>query len=255
MRTFKTLEELIEFVSDQENIETLDNGEITLKDWSDDFRALQKYWKDYGQATSDKKAWESQKEELTKRVAELTEQLDSAHDELVGLQAINSGDDKEMLRRLNADIVVVKAKNLLLEKQVATIPDLKRKVDEWNSSRIADAAKKAATNLGVPQNIIDDPYFAKVVVSDLDIDDMGNVFVKGDYPQSVYDYIAAMQKDRIHWMPVSQGDSGDNEKVFDQQATIASLFAQDESRGKYTRPISEHTGMTDEQATIAALFG
>ena len=255
MRTFKTLEELIEFVSDQENIETLDNSEITLKDWNEDFKALQKYWKDYGQATSDKKAWDSQKEELTQRVAGLTEQLDSTRDELAGLKEINSGNDKEMLQKLNTDIVVIKAKNLLLEKQVATIPDLKKKVDEWKSSRIADAAKKAATNLGVPQNIIDDPYFEKVVVSDLDIDDMENVFVKGDYPQSVYDYIATMQRDRTHWMPVSQGDSGNNRKVSDQQAAIARLFAQDESRGKHTRPISEYTGMTDEQAAIAALFG
>ena len=32
-KTFKTVEELIEFVNDQENIKTLDSGEVTLKDW------------------------------------------------------------------------------------------------------------------------------------------------------------------------------------------------------------------------------
>ena len=64
-----------------------------------------------------------------------------------------------------------------------------------------------------------------------------------------------MQKDRPHRMPIPAGDSGDNGNVADQQAAIAGLFAQDESRGKHTRPISEYTGMTDEQAAIAALFG
>ena len=171
MRTFRTLEELIEFVCDQENIETLDNGEVTVKDWSEDFKALQRYWKEYGQTTSDKKAWDIQKEELAQKVAELTEKLDSAHDELARLKEINCGDGKEMLQRLNADIAAIKAKNGLLEKQVATIPDLKKKVDEWNSSRIVAVAKKAAAHYKVPQNIIDDPDFEKVVVYDLTIDD------------------------------------------------------------------------------------
>ena len=31
MKTFKTIEEIIEFVSDKDNIETLENGELTLK--------------------------------------------------------------------------------------------------------------------------------------------------------------------------------------------------------------------------------
>ena len=255
MRTFKTLEERFEFVSDQENVETLDNGAITLKDWSEDFKALKKYWKDYGQATSDKKAWESQKEELTQRVAELAEQLDSAHDELARLKEINCGDDKEMLQRLNADIVAIKARNLLLEKQVATIPDLRRKVDEWNSSRIVEAAKKAAACYKVPQNIIDDPDFEKVVVSALTIDDIGNVFVKGNYLQSVHDYIAAKQRDRLHWQPLSDGNSSDASKVSDEQATIAGLFALNESSGKHIRPISGDAILTDEQVAIAALFG
>ena len=255
MRTFKTLEELIEFVSDQENIETLDNGEITLKDWNKDFAALKKYLKEYGQATSDKKAWESQKEEFSQRVAELAEQLDSARDELAGLQAINSGDDKEMLQRLNADIVAIKAQNRLLETQVATIPDLKSKVEEWNFARIADAAKKAAANLRVPQNIIDDPDFAKVTVADLDIDDSGNVFVKGNYLQSVHDYIAAKQKCRPHWMPTPNGHSGENGNVSDELAAIASLFSQGRSSGKHTRPISGGARVSDEVAAIAALFG
>ena len=255
MRTFKTFEELIEFVGDQENIETLDNGEITLKDWNKDFTALKKYLKDYGQATSDKKAWESQKEELSQEVTELTAQLNSARDELVGLQTINCGDDKELFQRLNAEIAAIKGRNANLEKQVATIPDLKRKVDEWNSSRIVDAAKKAAANFRVPQNIIDDPDFAKVAVSDLDVDDSGNVFVKGNYLQSEHDYIAAKQRDRPHWMPTPNGDSGDNGKVSDDQATVAGLFSQGESSSKHTRPIRGYAVVSDDIAAIAALFG
>ena len=93
MKTFKTIDELIEFVNEPTNIETLDNGEITLKDWSEDFKALRKYWKQHGQTTNDKKARDSQMEELSQRVAKLTEQLDSAYDELAGLKAIHSGDD------------------------------------------------------------------------------------------------------------------------------------------------------------------
>ena len=141
MRTFRTLEELIEFVSKSENIDTLDNGEVTIKDWNEDAKVLKQYWKNYGQATSDKKAWESQKAEMTQRVAELTVQLDSAHDELARLKEIHSGNGTEMLQRLNAEIIALKAKNVLLEKQVAVIPDLKRQIDKWNSSRIVEAAR------------------------------------------------------------------------------------------------------------------
>jgi hypothetical protein len=66
MKTFKTFEEIIEFVKDKENIETLENGEVTLKDWIEDHRALEKYKKDYGLATNEKKTLHSKKEELTK---------------------------------------------------------------------------------------------------------------------------------------------------------------------------------------------
>jgi hypothetical protein len=255
MRTFKTLEELIEFASDQENSETLANGEIALKDWCEDFKALRKYLKEYGQTTSSKEAWESQKEELTQRVAELTEQLDSAHDELAGLKEITSGDDKEMLQRLNASIIALKTKNMLLEKRVAVIPDLQRKIDEWNSSRIVEEAKRAAAHYKVPQNIIDDPDFETIVTSDLTIDDAGNVFVKGDYLQSAYDYIATKQTDRPHWKPIPHGDSGDNGRVSDELAAIASLYAQGGSSGKRTQPISRDDRLSDELAAIAALFG
>jgi len=185
---------------------------------------------------------------MTQRVAELTVQLDSAHDELARLKEIHSGDGTEMLQRLNAEIIALKAKNVLLEKQVATIPDLKRQIDAWNSSRIVEAAKQAAACLQVPQNIIDDPDFEMIVVGDLTIDEIGNVFVKGDC-SSVHDYIAAKQKDRPHWQPIPNGDS----QVHDEQTAIASLFSPGGSSGKRFQPIG-HAMLSDEQAAIAALF-
>ena len=121
---------------------------------------------------------------------------------------------------MNADIVAVKAKNVLLERQVATIPDLKRKVNEWNSSRTLEAVKKAAIQRKVPQNIIDDPiFFERVVVDEFTIDDMGNIFTKGDYPKTVDNFIVAMQKDRPHWMPLPSDSN-----VSDELAAIAVLF-------------------------------
>jgi len=84
---------------------------------------------------------------------------------------------------------------------------------------------------------------------------MGNVFVKGDYLQSAYDYIAAKQRSRPHWMPSPNGDSGDNGKVSDELAAIASLFSSGGSSGKHTRPVSGGARVSDEMAAIAALFG
>ena len=261
MKTFKTIEEIMEFVSDTENIETLDNGEVTLKDWHEDAKSLRKYWKEHGQVTSDRKAWESHKEELTQRVAELTEQLDSVNNELAGLKEVCSGDDKEVLvQRLNAECNTAKSKIKHLETQVATIPDLKRQIDAYNRSRIIEAAKKAAVYHQVPQHIIDDPDFEKIVATDLTIDEMGNVFVKGDCLQSVYEYIAAKQSDRPHW---KQDDSGDKQgqpiceygAVSDEIAAIASLFSPGTSGGKPMQPISAGGFLSDDLIAIAALFG
>jgi hypothetical protein len=249
MKSFRTLEELVEFVSNPENIETLGNGEITLKDWNEDSKALRKYWKEHGQTADDKKAWESQKAELTQRVTVLTEQLDSANLELVGLKEIQSSGEMEVFRKLNAEIIAVRAANKLLEKQVATIPDLRRKIDAWNSSRIVEAAKKAAAHYNVPQNIINDPDFEWIVTNDLAIDDMGNVYVKGAYLQNEYEYIVAKQKDRPHWQPIS-----DSNTVFDEHAAIASLFSQGSSSKNPMPSIGGNDRMTNEEAAIIALF-
>ena len=255
MKIFKTFEELMDYVSNKENLEFLESGEVLLKEWNEDAKVLRQYQKRYGQATSDQKARDSQKEELSQRVAEMAEKLDAAYNELAGLKAINCGDEKETLQRLNAEVVAIKAENRRLEKQVATIPDLQRKIDEWNSSRIADVAKKAAVCCRVPQNIIDDPDFETVVVSDLDIDDIGNVFVKADYLQGVHEYIVAKQRVRPHWQPRSNNDSSDNGRIPDDQVAIAGLYAQSESSKKYTPPTGSDDMISDEQAAIAALFG
>jgi len=244
MKTFKTIEELIEFVSNQDNIEKLENDEITLKDWHDDVKALEKSKKDHGQSTTVQKTLRGQKEELTKKVDELTKQLDSANNELAGLKEVHTGGDKDSLQKLikeKSELLTkhnaVEAENRDLRKQVATIPDLEKQIDAYkeasNRSRILEAAKKAAVARKVPQNIIDDPDFETIVVSAFNIYDMGNIFTKGDSPQSVDNYIAAKQKDRPHWMPISQGGSGNDPM----------------------RPMSEGGTISDDLAAVAALFG
>jgi ribosome-binding ATPase YchF (GTP1/OBG family) len=244
MKTFKSLEELIEFVGNQENIETLESGEVILKEWNEDAKALEKFKKEHGAATTDQKALRSQKDELAKKVTELTEQLDSVNNELTGLKEVHSGSDKEALQKLikeKSDLLtkqnVAESKIRDLEKQVSLIPDLEKQVESYkaasNRSRIFDAVKKAAVARKVPQNIIDDPDFEEIAVNAFIIDDMGNIFTKGDSPQSVDSYILAKQKDRPHWMPVSQGGSGSDPirpmsgggTVSDELAAIASLFS------------------------------
>ena len=242
MKNFKTLEELLEFVSNHENIETLESGELTIKDWYEETKALEKVKKDNGLVTTDRKALRSKNEELSKKIAELTEQLDFVNNELAGLKEVHSGGDKDALQKLikeKSELLtkhnVAESKIRDLEKQVAAIPELEKQVEGYkvanNRSRILDAVKKAAVIRKVPQNIIDDTDFEKVVVDDFLIDDMGNIFTKGDDPQTVDNYIAAKQKDRTHWMPVSQGGTGNDPirpasggMVSDELAAIASLF-------------------------------
>jgi len=244
MKIFKTFDELMEFVSNHENIETLESGEVMIKGWNDDAKALEKFKKDHGSATNERKTLRGENEKLTKRVAELSEQLDSVNNELAGLKEVHSGGDKDALQKLikeKSELLtkhnVAESKLRDLEKQVSIIPELEKQVEGYkaanNRSRILDAVKKAAVIRKVPQNIIDDPDFEKVVVDDFLIDDVGNIFTKGDEPQSVDNYIAGKQKDRTHWMPVSLGGSG-NDPI---------------------RPVSGGGMVTDEQAAIAALFG
>ena len=242
MKIFKTIEEIIEFVSDKENIETRDTGELTLKEWSEESRALEKYKKDYGQATNERKAWRGQKEELSKKVTELTEQLNSVNNELSGLKEVQTGGDKDALQKLIKEKSELLTKNNAVEAEnrdlKTLIPELEKKVESYkaasNRSRILDAVKKAAIARKVPQNIIDDPdFFEKVVVNEFIVDDMGNIFTKGDDPQSVDNYIVAKQKDRAHWMPTSQGGTGNDPM----------------------RPVSGGGTVSDDIAAIAALFG
>ena len=98
------------------------------------------------------------------------------------------------------------------------------------------------------------PDFESIVVSDLDVDDIGNVFVKGDYLRSAHDYIAAKQRVRPHWQPRSNSDSSNNGRIPADQIAIAGLYAQSESSKKYTPPTGSDDMISDEQAAIAALF-
>ena len=245
MKIFKTFDELMEYVSNHENIETLDSGEVMIKDWNDDAKALEKFKKDHGLATTDRKALRGKNEELTKKVAELSEQLDSVNNELAGLKEVHSGGDKDAVQKLikeKSELLtkhnVAESKLRDLEKQVSMIPELEKQVEGYkvanNRSRILEAVKKAAVLRKVPQNIIDDSlFFEKVVVDEFTIDDAGNIFTIGDSPQTVDNFIVAMQKDRPHWMPISQGGTGSDP----------------------IRPTSGGGMVTDEQAAIAALFG
>ena len=242
MKIFKTLDELMEYVSNHENIEILESGEVMIKDWNDDAKALEKFKKDHGLVTSDRKVLRGKNEELTKKVAELTEQMNSVNNELAGLKEVHSGGDKDVVQKMIKEKSDLQTKYNAIEveyKDMKTrIPDLEKQVENFktanNRSRILDAVKKAAVIRKVPQTIIDDPiFFEKVVVEEFTIDDVGNIFTKGDTPQTVDNFIVAIQKDRPHWMPISQGGSGSDP----------------------IRPVSGGGMVTDEQAAIAALFG
>ena len=63
MKKFKTFEELMDYVSNKENLEFLESGEVLLKEWNEDAKVLRQYQKRYGQATSDQKVWDSQQRE------------------------------------------------------------------------------------------------------------------------------------------------------------------------------------------------
>ena len=232
----------MDYASNQENIEILESGEVLLNDWHDDAKALEKLKKDHGSATSERKTLRGENEKLTKKVAELTDQLNSASNELAGLKEVHSGGDKDAVQKMIKEKSDLQTKYNAIESEhrdmKARIPELEKQVESYkaasNRSRILEAVKKAATVRKVPQNIIDDPvFFEKVVVDEFDIDESGNIFSKGESPQSVDNYIAAMQKDRPHWMPISQGGTG-NDPI---------------------RPASGGGMVSDEIAAIAALFG
>jgi len=241
MKTFKTFEELMDYVSHQENIEVLESGEVILKEWNEDAKALEKFKKDHGLVTSDRKLLRGKNEELTKKIAELTEQLNSVNNEITGLKEVHSGGDKDAVQKLIKEKSDLQTKYNAIETEYremkTTIPELEKRIETYkeasNRSRILDAARKAAVQRKVPQNIIDDPDFETIVVNAFAVDDMGNIFTKGDDPQTVDNYITAKQKDRTHWMPVSQGGTG-NDPV---------------------RPASGGGMVSDELAAIAALFG
>ena len=232
----------MDYVGNQENIEVLESGEILLKDWHDDAKALEKFKKDHGSAMGERKTLRGENEKLTKKVTELSDQLTLVNNELSGLKEVHSGGDKDAVQKLIKEKSDLQTKYNAIEaeyKEIKTaIPELEKQVESYkaasNRSRILDAVKKAAVQRKVPQNIIDDPiFFEKVVVDEFSIDEAGNIYTKGDDPQSVDNYIVAMQKDRPHWMPLSQGGTGNDTirpassggMISDDEAALISLFS------------------------------
>ena len=187
MKTFQTVGELIEFVKDNENVVTLENGEVTLKDWIELGNSVEKHHKNYSIAVEEKKKSNSQKKELEQKIAEMTEQLDTVNNELAGLKAVQAGGEKEELQKLNkeksewiAKYNTSESKIKDLEKQVLLIQDLERQVESYkeasNRAIILEAVRKAAILRKVPSHIVDDSDFERIVVDDFIIDENGNIF-------------------------------------------------------------------------------
>ena len=231
----------MDYVGNPDNIETLESGEVILKEWNEDAKALEKIKKDHGSAVNERKSLRGKNEELTKQVAEFKEKLDSANNELAGLKEVHSGGDKDAVQKVNKEKSELQTRFNAIElehREMKTrIPELEKQVESYkaasNRSRILEAAKKAAVAYKVPQNIIDDPDFDIIIADAFTIDDLGNIFTKGDDQLTVDSYIASKQKDRPHWMPISQGGTG-NDPI---------------------RPSNSSGAVSDELAAIAALFG
>jgi vacuolar-type H+-ATPase subunit I/STV1 len=232
MKTFKTVEELIEFINDPSNIEALDNGEVTLKAWIELDAAATKHKSDYKRASDDKKPLLKKNEEANKQIAELTEQLEAVNTELTGLKEVHSGNDKEALQKLvkeNSDLKVQNnakdSKIRELEKDQPRKAELEKQVEALqtanNRSRIIAEARKEAAHLNVPQYIIDDAdYFERMVVDDFTIDEVGGIFTKGDNPQSMANYMATKQKEKQHWNPTSEGAGIDSMTTTDGSGRV-----------------------------------
>ena len=241
-KTFKTVEDIIEYLKDSDNIETLDNGVVTLKDWIELGNSVEKYKKDYGLATKDKQSLRKKQEEADKKVAELTEQLELANDELTSLKESQGGNDKEALQKaIKEKSEAIVQRNALetkvkeLEKNQSRIPELEKQVADFqtaqNRSIILEAVKKAAVKCKVPQHIIDDPDFGRIVVDDFSIDETGNILTTGENQQTVENYITTKQKEKPHWSAVTVTVGNEPMKaiseggmIADEQVAIASLF-------------------------------
>ena len=217
-KTFKTVEDSIEYLKD--NIETLDDGEVTFKDWFELGNLVEKYKKDYGLATKDKQSLRKKQEEADKKVAELTEQLELANDELTSLKESQGGNDKEALQKaIKEKSEAIVQRNALetkvkeLEKNQSRIPELEKQVADFqtaqNRSIILEAVKKAMAKCKVPQSIIDDPDITRNVVA-FAIDETGNILTTGENQQTVENHIIAKQKEKPHWSAVTVTAGGED---------------------------------------------
>ena len=148
MKIFKSVEEMIEFIKDSENIETLDNGEVTLKDQIELNNSAEKYKNDYGKATKDKHALRKKQEEADKKVTELTTQLDLVNDELISLKESQNGDNKEALQKAikeKSEAIVqrnaLKVKIKEYEKNQARITELEKEVADYKAANMKPLLK------------------------------------------------------------------------------------------------------------------
>ena len=231
-KSFKTVEDIIEYLKDSDNIETLDNGEVTLKDWVELGNSLEKSKRDHKFSQNDTKTWRKKQEEADKKVAELTEQLDLVNNELTSLKESQSGTDKEALQKAikeKSEAVIqrnaLEAKVKELEKNQTRIPELEKQVADFqtaqNRSIILEAVKKAMAKCKVPQSIIDDPDITRSVVDAFAIDETGNILTTGENQQTVENHIIAKQKEKPHWSATTVPAGGETLKGISEGGTMA----------------------------------
>ena len=127
----------MDYITHQENIETLESGEVVLKEWNEDATALEKFKKDHGLATSDRKSLRGKNEELTKKNTELTEQLNSVNNELAGLKEVHNSGDKDAVQKLIKEKSELQTKYNAIEAEYreikTTIPELEKRIETYTA--------------------------------------------------------------------------------------------------------------------------
>jgi len=84
--------------------------------------------------------------------------------------------------------------------------------NELTQQRISEKLAVIARELNVPENIIADKDIMRVVVGQFVLTKDGDVVSAGKDAIPAKDALAAMQKQKPHWQPPSQGGSGAEDK-------------------------------------------
>lgn len=212
---FKTKDEAIKWL---DTALTESEGEFVLTPLADLQTEYDAARKGYTDVVSESKKFKERAQKAEKELQTVSAELD-------GYKKAEPGEWEKKFQEANKRASEIEAWRHEHEPKLAerdqllqTIADMQSK--EKRQTILSAVSKVAEEKFKIPHHVIAND-FERLVVPDLEMDDAGKIWTRGDNPKPVDHYLAERQKQCPHWQPVSIGSgAGQGQKNTSQPVSL-----------------------------------